>query len=100
MNILPESDVLIVKEIKPDEKIGSLIVPNQVLERDSLVKAEVLRCGPGQMNRAGQVISHGFKAGDVIVFDKMRGYPVTYGGQYYLFVNAHQVFGKVDEVSN
>jgi len=96
MDINPASDVLIVKELKPEDKLPSgLIVPDQVLQRDSLTKAEVLRVGPGQMNRAGQVIPHEYVKGDVIVFDKMRGYPVTYQGQQYLFVNAHQVFGKV-----
>ncbi len=101
LDINPSSDVLIVKEIGADDRTpGGLFVPEQVKEKDSLCKARILKAGPGQTNRAGQVIPHEYKEGDVVVFDKMRGYPVTHGGQQYLFVNAHQIFGTVNEVVN
>lgn len=98
MNIKPAFDVLIVEEIKADEKTAAgLFVPGTVVDKDSLCKAKILKAGPGMVSRDGKTIPHEYVEGDVVVFDKMRGYPVTHGGKPYLFVNAHQVFGKVVE---
>lgn len=100
MDLEPSFDVLVVEEIKPDEKTESgLFIPGAVTERDTLMKARILKAGPGQTNRAGQLIPHEYSVGEVIVFDKMRCFPVSYNGKPYLFINAHQVFAKVKEPS-
>ncbi len=59
------------------------------------VKAEVIAAGPGRYTQAGDLVQNEYGVGDIVVFDKMRGLPVTYGGKPYLFVNSHMVFGKV-----
>lgn len=97
MNINPKSDVLIVKQLKESDKSkGGLYLPEGV-ERDTIAKALILAAGPGEVNRAGQLIPHGFKVGETIAFDLRRAFPVTYEGEKYLFINAKEVFGTVTE---
>jgi len=62
--------------------------------RQSLDK-DILPAGPGRYTQSGNLVKNEYGVGDLVVFDKMRGLPVTYGGKPYLFVNSHMVFGKV-----
>lgn len=99
MNINPKSDVLIVKEIeRPHRTEAGLYIPPTVNNADNVVKGKVLRAGPGKVNAQGSEIPHGFEAGDTIAFEKRRGLPVTYEGGQYIFINASEVFGTVEEI--
>ena len=97
MNIQPKSDVLIVKEISPSNKTPAGLYIPDTNEKDSLCKAEIIAAGEGEINKAGTLLPIGFKVGEVIVFDKRRALPVTYEGEKYLFINAKEVFGTVEQ---
>jgi co-chaperonin GroES (HSP10) len=97
LDIKPAFDILIVKELAPEDKLPSgLIVPQQVIDKDTLVKAEVLKAGPGALDRMGKLMENPFKVGDIVVFDKQRSLPMTYCGNKYTLVNATNVIGSLE----
>lgn len=99
MNINPESDVLIAEEIKAsDTTKAGLYLPPSAVERDNVMKARVLAAGPGKVNAHGITIAHGFEIGDIIVFERRRGFPAVYEGEKYIFINASEVFGTVEDI--
>lgn len=101
MDIIPASDVLIVKEINPDTMTpGGLHVPATASDKDSITKGEILRAGPGITTPSGNLIPHDYKVGDIIVFDKFKSLPVRYNSSYYIFVNSTNVLGKVEKELN
>lgn len=57
MKITPNTDRLLVSIPKPDEKVGSLFVPDRAKVEPKVVEAIVLECGPeAKLYRPGQHI--------------------------------------------
>lgn len=96
MNLRPLHDNVILRRIDPDEKIGSLYVPEIAKEKTHL--AEVVAIGPGKLLDSGEWRTIDIKVGEVVVVSRWAGNEIEFEGAPYLVCRSDSdvILGVID----
>lgn len=83
----PLGDRVVVKPSEKDgeKKLASGIIIPETVDKEKLLKGEVIATGPGRRNDAGQCMPIEVKAGDTVFFKKPWDEPIKVDGiKYYV----------------
>lgn len=95
MTIKPLGDKILVKPIeKPEEKKGSIIIPDTAKEKPQ--EGEIIAIGRGKVNEEGKILPHEVKVGDRVLFGKYAGTEVTIDGEKYLIMSEEDILGIIE----
>jgi chaperonin GroES len=94
MAFRPLHDRVLVRRIKEDEKVGSIIIPDTAKEKPQ--QGEVLAVGAGARSEDGKVTPLDVKRGDKILFGKWSGTEVKIDGEELLIMKETDILGIVD----
>lgn len=94
MAFRPLHDRVLVRRIKEDEKVGSIIIPDTAKEKPQ--QGEVLAVGAGARGDDGKVTPLDVKKGDKILFGKWSGTEVKIDGEELLIMKETDILGIVD----
>lgn len=94
MAFRPLHDRVLVRRIKEDEKVGSIIIPDTAKEKPQ--QGEVLAVGAGARGEDGKVTPLDVKKGDKILFGKWSGTEVKIDGEELLIMKETDILGIVD----
>lgn len=98
--ICPTVDRLLVEVLPADEMSAGGIWVAATQERASLVRARVLRVGPGMHTQQGIVIEVPIPVGSIVIFPKGHMIEVSLGAKdqgSYAFVNAASILATITE---
>jgi chaperonin GroES len=91
MAFRPLHDRVLVRRIKEDEKVGSIIIPDTAKEKPQ--QGEVLAVGAGARSEDGKVTPLDVKRGDKILFGKWSGTEVKIDGEELLIMKESDIMG-------
>jgi chaperonin GroES len=96
MNLIPLHDRVLVKPFKPEEVTsGGIIIPDTAKEKP--VQGEVLAVGNGKVTESGSNIPMTVKEGDMVLFAKFGGTPISInGGEELLILNESDILGILE----
>jgi chaperonin GroES len=95
--LIPLNDEILVKpKEKQEQTAGGIYIP-QTVDNDSVVLGEVLAVSEGVMVENGQLIPHGVKAGDVVLFDKRGATEFKYDGESFLVMSYRSLRLKIEK---
>jgi chaperonin GroES len=96
MNLIPLHDRVLVKPFKPEEVTsGGIIIPDTAKEKP--VQGEVLAVGNGKVTENGSNIPMTVKEGDMVLFAKFGGTPISInGGEELLILNESDILGILE----
>ena len=89
--LTPLGDRVIVKpsEKEGEKKLASGIIIPETVDKEKLLKGEVINVGPGSRNNAGDRIPVDLKSGDIVFFKKPWDEPIKVDGvEYYVLPEA------------
>lgn len=89
----PLHDRVLIKRIAADEKIGSIIVPEQAREKP--VEGIVIAAGPGRRLENGTVVPMAVKHGDRVLFGKYSGNEIKIEGAEHTVLREDDILGIV-----
>ena len=92
----PVHDYVVVLPIKPPDKIGKIIVPDEVKDKPKR-QGIVVSVGPGTWNQ-GMFVMVSVKPNDRILFGSWAGTDITLAGKELLLVRDSDILGIIDEV--
>lgn len=93
MKLKPLHDRVVVKPQEPEEKVGSIIVPDAAKEKQ--VRGEVVAAGPGKVLDNGEIHPMAVGVGDVVVYGKYQGNEVKVEGEEYVILREEDVLGVI-----
>ncbi len=93
MKFSPLHDRIVLRRIKPEEKIGGIFIPDTVKEKP--MEGEVVAVGPGARNEVGAVVKLDVRAGDRVLFGKWSGTEVKIDGEELLIMKESDVLGII-----
>ena len=93
MKFSPLHDRIVLRRIKPEEKIGGIFIPDTVKEKP--MEGEVVAVGPGARNEMGAVVKLDVRAGDRVLFGKWSGTEVKIDGEELLIMKESDVLGII-----
>lgn len=84
-SLSPLGDRIVVKpfEKEGEKKLASGIIIPETVDKEKLLKGEVVTVGPGRRNEAGERIPLEVVAGDIVFFKKPWDEPVKIDGVTY-----------------
>lgn len=91
----PLADKLLVKPAAAEEKIGSIIVPDNAKEKP--VRGEVLAVGNGRALDDGTRVPIAVKPGDVVLYGKYAGTDVRVNGEDAKILKEEDILGVVED---
>ncbi len=95
MKLRPLHDkVLLERTEEETTSAGGIILSGTATEKPS--QGVVIAVGPGKKNDAGEVISVGVKAGDMVIFGQYGGSEVKIDGKEYLILGESDIFGVIE----
>ncbi len=94
MKVQPLDERVLVKPIEPEEKVGSIIIPDTAKEKP--IEGKVIAAGNGKLSEEGKRIALEVKKGDRILFGKYSGTEVKIEGEEYLIMREDDVFGVIE----
>jgi len=95
MKLRPLHDkVLLERTEEETTSAGGIILSGTATEKPS--QGVVIAVGPGKKNDAGEVISVGVKAGDMVIFSQYGGNEVKIDGKEYLILSETDIFGVIE----
>lgn len=97
MNLRPLGNKIVVKRIEAEDKIGSIIVPENAKERPQ--RGTVLAVGNGTTLESGQLVPMSVKVGDVILFGRYAGTEIKVISEDVLVIREDDVLG-IEEKDN
>ncbi len=89
--LTPLGDRVIVKpsEKTGEKKLASGIIIPETVDKEKLLKGEVINVGPGSRNNVGDRIPVDLKSGDIVFFKKPWDEPIKVDGvEYYVLPEA------------
>ncbi len=86
MKVQPLDERVLVKPIEPEEKVGSIIIPDTAKEKP--VTGEVIAVG------TDEEIKKILKAGDKVIFGKYAGEEIKIDGEKHLIVTRADILAK------
>jgi len=90
----PLADKLLVRPAAAEEKIGSIIVPDNAKEKP--VRGEVLAVGKGRSLDDGTRLPIDVKPGDVVLYGKYAGQDVRVNGEDMKILREEDLLGVVE----
>ena len=95
ISLTPLEDKIIVKQAEAETQTASgLFIPDSAKEKPQ--QGEVLAVGPGRRDDKGERIPVDVKVGDKVLYSKYGGTEVSYKGEDYLIVSAHDVLAILE----
>ena len=95
MKLRPLHDKVLVERTEEETtSAGGIILSGTATEKPS--QGVVIAVGPGKKNDAGEVISVGVKAGDMVIFSQYGGNEVKIDGKEYLILGESDIFGVIE----
>ena len=95
MKLRPLHDKVLVERTEEETtSAGGIILSGTATEKPS--QGVVIAVGPGKKNDAGEVISGGVKAGDMVIFGQYGGSEVKIDGKEYLILGESDIFGVIE----
>jgi co-chaperonin GroES (HSP10) len=94
----PLEDRVIIFPDKAADKIGSIIVPDHLLEKNTPNRGRVVAAGPGLHSRyTGELIEMTLHRGDTVMYGQYAGLNITdpVSGKKYLVMRRSDVFIRV-----
>lgn len=88
LSLVPLGDRIVVlpSEKEGEKKLASGIIIPETVDKEKLMRGEVVAVGPGRRNDEGKHIPIEVKKGDMIFFKKPWDEPVKFDGvEYYVF---------------
>jgi chaperonin GroES len=97
LSLVPLGDrVLVLPEEKGGEKkLASGIIIPETVDKDKLMKGEVMATGPGRKTDDGKHIAVDVKAGDTVFFKKPWDEPIKVDGIEYFILSESEILGIV-----
>jgi len=86
MKVQPLDERVLVKPIEPEEKVGSIIIPDTAKEKP--MTGEVIAVG------TDEEIKKILKAGDKVIFGKYAGEEIKIDGEKHLIVTRADILAK------
>jgi chaperonin GroES len=94
-NVRPLKDRVLVKRIEePEQKVGSIIVPDSAKEKPQ--QAEVVAVGSGRVLDDGTKVPLEVKAGDKVLVGKWSGTDIKIDGEEYLILKEDELLGILE----
>jgi chaperonin GroES len=94
-NVRPLKDRVLVKRIEePEQKVGSIIVPDSAKEKPQ--QAEVVAVGSGRVLDDGTKVPLDVKAGDKVLVGKWSGTDIKIDGEEYLILKEDELLGILE----
>jgi chaperonin GroES len=89
LSLKPLGDRVVVKpsEKEGEKKLSSGIIIPETVDKEKLLKGEVISVGPGRRNDEGKHIPIEVKPGDVVFFKKPWDEPVKFEGVEYFVLS-------------
>ncbi len=94
--VRPLGDRVTLRELKRQEKIGSLFIPETASDQSPARRAEIIAVGPGKVVD-GKLIEPRVKAGDTVLFGKYVGTEVAIDGEKIIVCREDDLLGVLDE---
>ena len=95
MKLRPLHDKVLVERTEEETtSAGGIILSGTATEKPS--QGVVIAVGPGKKNDAGEVISVGVKAGDMVISGQYGGSEVKIDGKEYLILGESDIFGVIE----
>lgn len=87
MKVQPLDERVLVKPIEPEEKVGSIIIPDTAKEKP--MTGEVIAVG------TDEELKKLLKVGDKVIFGKYAGEEIKINGEKHLIVKREDVLAKI-----
>lgn len=94
MQLVPMFDRILIKKARMSESKGGIIIPE--IAQNTSARADnavVVAVGNGKRLNSGATAEPCVKAGDAIIFDKNRGFPVIVDGQDLTMIFEDDILG-------
>jgi chaperonin GroES len=89
-NIKPLYDRVVVRRLEEEERTaGGIIIPDSAKEKPQ--RGEIVACGSGARNDAGNIVALEVKVGDIILFGKWSGTEVKIDGEELLVMKESDI---------
>ena len=94
--IKPEADKILLRKVADDEAISTIILlPDQIKNKHSLNKGEVVAVGPGMLQDDGTCRAIKLSAGDIVLFPKHTGTEVKLDGVECYIITEYDVLARI-----
>lgn len=91
----PIADRILVRQSSAEQKTGGgIIIPHAAQEKPK--QGEVLKVGPGKLNKKGVLKALDVKAGDFVLFSAYAGVPLKLNGDELIILNEKEILGKLE----
>ncbi len=89
-NIKPLYDRVVIRRLEEEDRTaGGIIIPDSAKEKPQ--KGEVVACGSGARNDAGNIVALEVKVGDVVLFGKWSGTEIKMSGEELLVMKESDI---------
>lgn len=88
-NLIPLTDRVIIEPIIGPEKIGGIIIPDQVRQKNA--QGIVVAVGPGRVSEHGITIPMTVKVGDEVVFNEYTASKISVDGHELCMIHEHEI---------
>lgn len=95
--IKPLGDRVTLREMKREEKIGSIIIPETASDQSPARRAEVIAVGPGRVTDGGVLIEPRVRSGDKVLFGKYSGTEIVIEGEKIIVCKTDDLLGVIEE---
>jgi chaperonin GroES len=93
-NIKPLYDRVVIRRLEEDERsAGGIIIPDTAKEKPQ--RGEVVACGTGARNDAGNIVALEVKVGDIVLFGKWSGTEVKISGEELLVMKESDIIAII-----
>lgn len=94
-NIKPLYDRVVVRRLEEEQKTsGGIIIPDSAKEKPQ--KGEIVACGTGARNDAGNIVALEVKVGDVVLFGKWSGTEIKISGEELLVMKESDIIAILE----
>lgn len=93
--VRPLGDRVTLREIKREEKIGSLYIPNNASDQSPTRKAKIIAVGPGKVVD-GKLLEPRVKEGETVLFGKYSGTELDVEGEKIIVCREEDLLGVVE----
>lgn len=87
MNLTPLGQKIIIKCLRPKEKVGTIIVPVTAQEKPQMGIVQAIGKGPEEFQ---------VKEGDKVLFAKYSGTEIEFDGEKFLIMNEEDILAIVE----
>lgn len=96
-SVRPLADRIVMRELKREERVGSIIIPDSASPQGATRRAEILAVGPGKRLESGQLLEPRVKTGDKVLFGKYSGTEVVIDGEKIIVCREDDLLAVIEE---